>query len=122
MNVLNLLFKINILQKVVFSQIVDRFRSFFEIVDLRPVFIFLAFLSFDTVLNVDDERDTFVGGLRLALAGIASLNAFLDPLLGVILTDGLGTSETLLTFGSEGDILAGFISYPASCISFRNSS
>ena len=100
-NVVNFLFKISILQKVVFSKIVERFRSFFEIVDLRPVFISLAFLSLDAVLNVDDKRDTFVGGLRLALAGIASLNAFLDPLLGVILTDGLGTSETLLTFGSE---------------------
>ena len=108
MNVLNLLFKISILQKVVFSQIVERFRSFFEIVDLRPVFISLAFLSLDAVLNINDKRDTFAGSLHLTLAGIVSLNAFLDPFLGVILPDGLSTSETFLAFGSEGDVFAGF--------------
>ena len=107
-NVLNLFLKIGILQEIVFSKIVERFRSFFEIVDLRPVFISLAFLRFDAVLNVDDKRYTFARGLRLALAGIASLNALLDALFGIVLTDGFCTSETLLAFGSEGDVLAGF--------------
>lgn len=53
-NVLNLFLKIGILQEIVFSKIVERFRSFFEIVDLRPVFISLAFLSLDAVLNIND--------------------------------------------------------------------
>lgn len=108
MNVLNLFLKISILQKVVFSQIVERFRSFFEIVDLSPMFISLAFLSLDAVLNINDKRDTFAGSLHLTLAGIVSLNAFLDALFGVVLSDGFCSCETLLTFGTEGDVFADF--------------
>ena len=112
MNVLNLFLKIGILQEIVFSKIVERFRSFFEIVDLRPVFISLAFLSLDAVLNINDKRDTFAGSLHLTLARITSLNALLDALFGVVFTDGFSASETLLTFGSEGDILAGLYFIP----------
>lgn len=62
----------------------------------------------DAVLDVNDERDAFSHGLHLTLARIASLNAFLDAFFGVILTDCFSTSETLLTFGSEGNVLSGF--------------
>ena len=62
----------------------------------------------DALLNISDERDAFSSGLHLTLARIASLNAFLDTLFGIVFTDGFCASETLLTFGSEGDVLAGF--------------
>lgn len=42
------------------------------------------------------------------LARIASLNAFLDALFGVIFFDGFCTREPLLTLGAEGNVLAGF--------------
>ena len=100
------------MQEIIFGEVVKSASCFFEDRELCFMLISFAVNELDTLLNISDKRDTFSSGLRLAFAGIASLNAFLDPFLGVILTDGLSTSETLLTFGSEGDILAGFYFIP----------
>ena len=107
-NVFNLRFKISVLEKIILSEKVESTGSFFEVVELRPMLVALAFLSLDAVLNVNYKRETFSPGLHLTLARIASLNAFFDAFFGVILTDCFRTSETLLTFGSEGNVLAGF--------------
>ena len=36
------------------------------------------------------------------------VTTFLDPLFGVVLTNGFGAGETLLTFGTEGNVFTGF--------------
>jgi hypothetical protein len=75
----------------------------------------LAVDLLNSVLNIADERDVLPTVLHLPSAGIASLNAFLDPVLGVVISDGFCTGETLLPFGTEGDVFAGFdIRRPAS--------
>jgi hypothetical protein len=107
-NVLSLCFKVGILEKVVLGEIVERLGSFLEVIDLRPVFIAFALLSLNAVLDVDDEGDAFALYLHPALTGIASGNAFLDAFFGVVFTDDLCTGESLLSYGTEGDILAGF--------------
>ena len=108
MDVLYLSLKVRVLEKIILGEIVERLSSFFEVIDLRPVFIAFALLSLDAVLDVDDEGDAFALGLHPALARIASLNAFFDTLFGIVLTDGFCTSKTLLSLSSERDILAGF--------------
>ena len=68
----------------------------------------LAVDKSDPLLNISDKRDALRRGLSLTSPGRPSGNPLLDAFLGVVFTDGLCTSETLLTFGSEGDVLAGF--------------
>ena len=52
MNVLNLLFKVSILQEVVFGEIVERSRSFLENGKLRLVFVTFAADDLDALLNI----------------------------------------------------------------------
>ena len=108
MNVLHFFLKVSVLKQIIFCEIVERSGWFFEDCELCLMLIAFAVDKLDTLLNISDERDTFSSGLNLTLARIATLNAFLDTLFGIVLTDGFCTSETLLTFGSEGDVLAGF--------------
>ena len=106
-NVLDFLFKVSILQKVVLSQIVESTRSLFENGELRFVFVTFAADELDALLNVADEGDTPARGLHLALAVPAPLNALFDPFLGVVVSDGLCTGKTLLSLSTEGDVFSG---------------
>lgn len=108
MNILDFFLKVSVLQKIILSEIVKRSCSFFEDRELRFMLISFAVNELDAILNISDERDSFSPSLYLTLTGIAPLNAFLDALFGVVLTDGFCASKTLLTFGSEGDVLTGF--------------
>ena len=107
MNVLDFLFKVSILQKVVLSQIVEGTRSLFENGELRFVFVTFAADEPDALLNVADEGDTPARGRHLALAVPAPLNALFDPVLGVVVSDGLCTGKTLLSLSTEGDVFSG---------------
>ena len=108
MNILDFSLEISIPEKVILGEIIDGTGSLLEVVDLCPMFIFLAFLSFDAVLDVNDERNSFSLCLHLLLTGIASRDALFEPFFGIILPDGFCTGKPLLPFGSEGDVLARF--------------
>ena len=112
-NVLDFLFKVSILQKVVLSQIVESTRSLFENGELRFVFVTFAAYELDALLNVADEGDTPARGLHLALVVPAPLNALFDPFLGVKRSCPSARKEMYFPV---------LISYPASCMSFKNSS
>ena len=107
-NVLGLLLKIGILQEVVFGEIVERPRSFFENGELRLVLVAFAADELDALLNVADEGDTPARGLHLTLTAPAPLNTLFDPVLGVVVANRFCTGKTLLTLSSKGDVFAGF--------------
>ena len=67
----------------------------------------LAVDLLNSILNIADERDVLPTVLHLPSAGIASLNAFLDPVFGIVISDGFCTGETLLPLGSERDVFPG---------------
>ena len=108
MDVFDFLFKIGILKQLVLSEVIERSGGFFEDLNLHRMLKALAVDLLNSVLNIADERDVLPTVLHLPSAGIASLNAFLDPVLGVVISDGFCTGETLLPFGTEGDVFAGF--------------
>ena len=58
MNVLDFLFKVSILQKVVLSQIVEGTRSLFENGELR--FVFVTFAADEDVYKRQQERNSFI--------------------------------------------------------------
>lgn len=74
MNVLGLLLKVSILQKVVLSQIVESSRGLFEDRELRLMLVSLAANELDSLLNIADERESLTSVLYLTLAASASLN------------------------------------------------
>ena len=73
-NVLGLLLKVSILQKVVLSQIVESSRGLFEDRELRLMLVSLAANELDSLLNIADERESLTSVLYLTLAASASLN------------------------------------------------
>ena len=106
-NVLDLLFKIGVLEQVVFREIIECPRRFLEDRELGFILIALAVDKTDPLLNISDERDALRHGLPPVSARRPSGNPLLDAFLGVVLSDGLRTSKPLLTFSAEGDVFAG---------------
>ena len=106
-NVLDLLFKIGVLEQVVFREIVERPRRFLEDCELGFILITPAVDEPDPLLNISDERDALRRGLSLTSSGRPSGNPLLDAFLGVVLSDGFRPGKPLLTFSAEGDVFAG---------------
>ncbi len=94
-------------EQVVFREIVERPRRFLEDRELGFMLIALAVDEPDPLLNISDERDTLWCGLPLTSSGRPSGNSLLDAFLGVVLSDGFRPGKSLLTFSTEGDVLAG---------------
>ena len=97
-----------------FGQKVQRFRSPFQILDGRPVFVAGALLSFEIVLDVDEQAG--LPGALLGLAGGPGPSG--DPggqgLLGVVGTQGFQSGKPLLARSPGGYVLAlfQFIPFP----------
>ena len=106
-NVLDLPFKIGVLEQVVFREIVERPRRFLEDCELGFILITPAVDEPDPLLNISDKGDVIRHGLPLASSGRPSGDPLLDAFLGVVLSDGFRSSKSLLTFSSEGDVFAG---------------
>ena len=106
-NVLDLLFKIGVLEQVVFREIVECLRRFLEDRELGFILIALAVDKFDPLLNISDERDALRHGLPPVSARRPSGNPLLDAFLGVVLSDSFRPGKPLLTFSTEGDVFAG---------------
>lgn len=106
-NVLDLPFKIGVLEQVVFCEIIECPRRFLEDRELGFILIALAVDKSDPLLNISNERDALRPGLSLASSGRPSGNPLLDAFLGVVLSDGLRTGKPILTFRAEGDVFTG---------------
>ena len=102
MNVLDLLFKIGVLEQAVFREIVKRPRRFLEDCELGFILITPAVDEPDPLLNISDERDALRRGLSLTSSGRPSGNPLFDAFLGIVLSDGFRPGKPLLTFSAEG--------------------
>ena len=100
-NVLDLLFKIGVLEQVVFREIVECPRRFLEDRELGFMLVTLAVDKSDPLLNISDERDALRCGLLPASSGRPSGNPLLDAFLGVVLSDGFRPGKPLLTFSAK---------------------
>ena len=97
-----------------FGQKVQRFRSPFQILDGRPVFVAGALLSFEIVLDVDEQAG--LPGALLGLAGGPGPSGAPggQGLLGVVGTQGFQSGKPLLARSPGGYVLAlfQFIPFP----------
>ena len=100
-NVLDLLFKIGVLEQVVFREIIECPRRFREDCELGFMLVTLAVDKSDPLLNISDERDAIRRGLLPASSGRPSGNPLLDAFLGVVLSDGFRPGKPLLTFSAK---------------------
>lgn len=100
-NVLDLLFKIGVLEQVVFREIVECPRRFLEDRELGFILIALAVDKPDPLLNISDKRDALRRGLSLASSGRPSGNSVLDAFLGVVLSDSFRPGKPLLSFSAK---------------------
>ena len=91
-----------------FGQEVQRFRGTLQILDGRPMLVAGALLSFDVVLDVDEQAG--LPGALFRLAGGAGPAGDLSGqgLLGIVGAQGFQSGEPLLVRSPGGDVLAPF--------------